>query len=233
VAFSPLPRDGDTDQVFLHRAGMARPVGVGYPPPGDTIGIDAIAFRPDGRLLAVGDTHGTIRTWDISDLDHPQPVGAEQHGHTDSVTALAFAPDGRTLVSTSFDGSVRVWRLTAAGVASPAGHITDLGDRVTSAAFAPDGSLFATAGLDGALRLWDPATAAAAGPPIVAQDDRIATVRWSPDGSRLAVAGDASAGLIDLDPAHAIARVCASADWIGPDQWRTRVSPELPYTRIC
>ena len=67
----------------------------------------------------------------------------------------------------------------------------------------------------------------------MAQDDKITSVRWSPAGDRLAVAGDASAGLVDLDPNHAIARICASTDWIGPDQWRTRVSPDLPYTKIC
>jgi WD40 repeat protein len=230
VVFSPLKRDDDLDQVFVYAAGMAAPAGLGYPPPGRFQGIDAIAFRPDGRLVAVGDISGNIRIWEVTGR---KPAGPVLSGHADGLTDLAFAPDGRTLVSTSFDRTVRVWQLTDEGVGSPRALVTGLDDFADSAAFAPDGSLFATAGEEGSVRLWDPATAAAAGPPIRPQDNEAEFVRWSPDGRLLAVAGERSIGLIDLDPERAIARICAATTWIGPQQWRTRVSPELPYADVC
>ena len=74
-------------------------------------GTSALAFSPDGRLLAAGSgtIHGktelTIRIWDLA-------TGRERRrleGHRSAVNAMAFTPDGRSLVSGSEDGTALVW----------------------------------------------------------------------------------------------------------------------------
>jgi WD40 repeat protein len=66
--------------------------------------INAIAFSPDGRMLA-GSQTATIVLWDIA-------TGKELgrcSGHQAGVTALVFASDGKTLASASRDTTVLLW----------------------------------------------------------------------------------------------------------------------------
>jgi RNA polymerase sigma factor (sigma-70 family) len=65
----------------------------------------AVAFRPDGRVLAAAGRAGSITLWDVD-------TGAEIRtwaGHEGGVACLAFAPDGQSLVSGGQDQSLRLW----------------------------------------------------------------------------------------------------------------------------
>jgi tricorn protease-like protein len=152
-------------------------------------GINAVAFGPNGRLLAsVGDDKA-VRLWDLAT---GQNVGILT-GHTDVVRAVAFSPDGRLLASTGDDKTVRLWYLaTGQNVRILTGH-TGLSSRVAAVEFSPDGRLLASGGSDKTVRLWDPATG---------QTVRILTghtgligtlgvegLAFSPDGHLLASAG--------------------------------------------
>lgn len=67
--------------------------------------VAALAFSPDGRLLASGGDDQSVQLWST---DSGEPL-ASMEGHRDTVRALAFSPDGETLASTGDDGTIRLW----------------------------------------------------------------------------------------------------------------------------
>jgi WD40 repeat protein len=70
--------------------------------------FSAVAFSPDGDILATGNGSGEIRLWD--------PVtGALEKiliGHESYIISITFSPDGSMLASGSDDKTVRLWELT-------------------------------------------------------------------------------------------------------------------------
>ena len=65
----------------------------------------AVAFSPNGKLLATAAADGAIQLWGM-------PEGKKLDalvGHAVHVICLAFSPDGTTLASGGADGSLRLW----------------------------------------------------------------------------------------------------------------------------
>ena len=55
--------------------------------------VAALAFQPDGKVLAAGDYNGLVRFWDTStgrEIGRPLPQG-------EIVLSLAYSPDGKML----------------------------------------------------------------------------------------------------------------------------------------
>jgi WD40 repeat protein len=94
-------------------------------------GATAVAFRPDGRVLACAAINRSVRLWDVAE----DRVVAELRGHAETVTCLAYSPDGKWLASGSDDRTLRLWD---AAPGEPAGA-WELDNAVKALAFSPDG----------------------------------------------------------------------------------------------
>jgi WD40 repeat protein len=108
----------------------------------------AIAFSPDGRLLASASTDETVRIAEIATGDILASLG----NHGGAVYGVAFAPDGLQLASGARDGGVRLWNTTSwEELDRLAGHTAT----VFSVGFSPDGQTLLSTSRDGTARLWD------------------------------------------------------------------------------
>ncbi len=141
-------------------------------------GIQAVAFSPDGKLLATGDMHGEVHVYQVADLKQLLTL----RGHTDWVVSVAFSPDGQTLVSGSQDRTARVWDIRTGQVLRT---LTGHDGAFASVAFSPDGQTLATGGFDRTIKLWDVSTWQCH-KTWLGHHCSLKTVVFSPDGQMLA-----------------------------------------------
>ena len=145
----------------------------------ETLGnIFAIAFSPDGKHLATGDTDHKIRLWDVTTAEQL----ATWQGHQDWIRSVAFSADGRLLASASEDHTVRLWEVsTGQCLNTLQGHTGWL----RSVSFSPNGEWVASSGDDQTVRLWEVKTGQCV-QVLEAKAGIIRSVAFSPDGRLLA-----------------------------------------------
>jgi WD40 repeat protein len=76
-------------------------------PIGHSVGVDTVAFAPDGTLIASGNVDNLVRLWQAQS----GKVWRTLRGHSSGVTSVAFSPDSTLLASGSWDGTVRLWQV--------------------------------------------------------------------------------------------------------------------------
>lgn len=141
--------------MALHGLGSLQPVAAQQPQlaiqTGHSALINAVAYRPDGRIIASAGVDIAIKLWDTqSGLE----LRALQ-GHSAAVQSLSFSPDGRILASGGADNVIKLWDIVTGRVLRTLqGH--DMA--VTSLAFSADGRTLASGGMDQTIRVWDAAT---------------------------------------------------------------------------
>ena len=115
------------------------------------LGVTALAFREDGRILASGGADGSVILWNAASGSKQ----ATMERHATPVYSLALSPDGKEVASGSYDGTIKFWDANSGKeLATSRGH-TNL---VASLAFSPDGKTLASASWDNTIILWEPTT---------------------------------------------------------------------------
>lgn len=74
---------------------------------GHTRFVTALAFSPDGDLLASASQDRTVRLWDVAKGEEIYRL----KGHTNTVCTVAFSPDGKTIASAGTDREIRLWEV--------------------------------------------------------------------------------------------------------------------------
>lgn len=153
--------------------------------------ITALAFRPDGAVLATGHDDGRVRLWETA--THTMLRECTLHGSP--VSSISFSTDGQRLAIGCEDRSL-VLLDAVHGVVL--GKLQGHTDRISGIAWHPSTRFFATSSWDTTCRLWN----LQQGEQVFilnGQADQVQTLAFSPDGSILA-SSDSEATIWLWDP---------------------------------
>ncbi|HKB38866.1 MAG TPA: c-type cytochrome domain-containing protein, partial [Gemmataceae bacterium] len=141
---------GTAGEVRLYRPdkGAWVPAGDAAKLKGHADAIYALAFRPDGKVLATAGYDRLIKLWDLE----TGKLLRDLKDHSDAVYGVAFSPDGKLLASGSADRTVKVWDVATGTRLYSLGEATDW---VYAVAWAPDGKHVAAGGVDKSIRVWE------------------------------------------------------------------------------
>ena len=131
---------------------------------------EALAFSPDGKILATADIEGTIRLWNpdtgeqlrtfvqpgLTDTNQEPPIVKRP---TRRIKGLAFSPNGTTLVSRDDHGTIQLWNVSDGRRLSTTNTRTG---RIYAFAsvFSQDKPIFMTADEKGTVHTWNTTTGA-------------------------------------------------------------------------
>jgi WD40 repeat protein/serine/threonine protein kinase len=147
----------------------------------------SVAYRPDGRRLAVLCGNGELLVFDAADgreVLRWQAHEAEPAHHWVNNGKVVFSPDGGRLLTWGMGNDTRVWEAGTGRLAyAPLRHQ----DKCHDVQFSPDGLSMAFASYDRSVRVRDLATGAAVAelPP---HPDMAYSANFSPDGRLLVTA---------------------------------------------
>jgi len=161
--------------------------------------VVALAFSPDGQVLASGSRDGTIRLWTVQTGQCIKTL----RGHTNWVQSVAFSPifspgdspensssnsqeAGLCLASGSYDHTIRVWDVETGDLLN---EFTDHTDSVFAVAFGRDRNTLVSSSGDHTVRVWNTHTGQCI-KVLSIKTNWVQAMALSPDGCTLAVGCD-------------------------------------------
>lgn len=156
--------------------------------------VTALAFSPDGVLLATSGYHEVI-LWNPDGGAIVRRIG----NIAERIYDLQFSSDGRFLaVAAGTPAQLGEVKLFNAADGSLAADLCTTGDSMFAVSFSPDGSRLAVAGADRTVRVYDVASRKEL---LLLEDhaDWVMDIAWSPDGKQVATASrDKTAKVFDV-----------------------------------
>lgn len=145
--------------------------------------ILALAFSPDGGLLASAGNGRSIVLWDVVSR---AASGPPLEAHTTAVGSLSFNADGSRLASYDSNGTLLIWDVTTRKRVGRSLQRENTYRATAVMALSPDGRTAATTEKDGPVVLWDVATWRMIDRPIAAHMGDVIDATYSPSGEYLA-----------------------------------------------
>jgi WD40 repeat protein len=115
--------------------------------------VYAIAFSPDGKLIASGSGDQTIKLWNSKTGE----LRSTLSGHSRKMTSIAFSADSKTLVSGSEDDTLRIWDTINGSLLRTITAFKPGIGGISSVAVTHDGKTV-IAGSGTEIKIWDAAT---------------------------------------------------------------------------
>ena len=137
--------------------------------------VYSVAFSPDGKTLASGSEHGTVRSWEVGSGQLKTTLQGHKHG----IYSISFSPDGTTLASGG--SKVRLWEIDSGQLKTTIGY----GSGAYWVTFSPDGKTLASGSWDGTIRLWE-VSSGQLKTTLQGHKEGITSVSFAPDGTILA-----------------------------------------------
>ena len=152
--------------------------------------IFALAFSPDGKILASGGRGDNITLWDMDASGSPTILSQLHTGIPQNVFSLTFSPDGKVLASGRADNTVVLWDISSPKAPHRIGlPLRGHSSFVNTVAFNFDGDILASGSTDKTIILWDvsiPENPKPIGQPLSGHKDIVMSLDFSPDGKILA-----------------------------------------------
>ncbi len=184
------------------------------PPP-----VAALAYRPDGKLLAAGVDKQVVF------IDPATAAVVANLAQGAKVTAVAFSRKGDLFaVASGAAGTASEIHLYKVGpttvpTGEPLKRIAAHRDVIHDLTFSPDGTVLASCGYDRLIKLWDTATGTAIRE-LKDHSDAVYSVSFNPDGTLLASgAADRAVKVWDVATGKRLYTLGESTDWVYSVAW--------------
>ncbi|HRF60815.1 MAG TPA: WD40 repeat domain-containing protein [Fimbriimonadaceae bacterium] len=170
----------------------------------------AVAFSPNGQILATGDERGRITLWNLADGAKIREF-TRVNTHVRGIQAVNFSADGKTLMSTGKDDVIFLWD-TASG--KPIRKILGKGANVYSATFMP-GGLLATATLGSGTHFYKSGDGSLVASVDGHQKLGVLDVAFNAAGTRMVTGGKDGNGIVwDVKSRTKMNSLKGHKDWI-------------------
>jgi small GTP-binding protein len=145
-----------------------------------------LAWGPDRRWVAAGESGGAVRIWDVADGRRLQLLT----GHGNTVLSIVASRDGRYLATGSYDGTTRIWSVeTGEGICV----LDPGGGSIRGIAWDDEGQRVLTADGTGAINVWDVSDIVARAP-RPSKPSRPAPSQTQYTNAKVLLVGDSGAG---------------------------------------